>query len=202
MEHLRRICERPRRGTGVPGSIAIEAFIRVAGEVPPKLNTNISAIEEDGSTSVLLTSCSLSAEISTPGVAQEDSFTIYGTAKGSDFVGVVTIAANGGSGRGINPASVPEVPGISHDRFAASDIDYSYLKELYADEDADTGKYAVVVVSSGRNGVYDELNSADLFDSSLFNATYGDLASKTQDQILAILDDATIKQAESMMKTI
>jgi uncharacterized repeat protein (TIGR01451 family) len=181
-------------GTGVPGSIVIEAFIRMAGEPALPLGEDVSDIEEDGSTSVLLTAGSLTAEISTINVAQEDSFTVYGTAEGYDFVDIVTIAPKGGSGSGINPASVPDVPGITHDSSAVSDLDYSYLKDIYVDEDADTGKYMVVVVTPGCNGVYDGINSQDLFGSE-FVAKYGpisDLASKTQGQILAIIEDATI----------
>ncbi|RCV63900.1 hypothetical protein C5S53_11430 [Methanophagales archaeon] len=185
------------RGTGAPGSIVIEAFIRVAGEIAPPLGTEISDEEEDGSVSILLTTGSLTTQLSATNVAQEDSFTVEGTAAGSDFVDIVTIAPKGGSGRGINPGSVAGVPGITHDSSAVSDIDYSYLKDLYVDEDADTGKYMVVVVSPGRNGVYDELNSAELFGSAEFNAAYGDLASKTQKQILAILMDATVDAAGS-----
>ena len=141
----------------------------------------------------------LTAEISSTNVAQEDEFTVHGIAEGSDFVDIVTIAPNGSSGRGINPASVPDVPGITYDRSAVSDIDYSYLKEFYIDEDADTGKYMVVVVSPGRNGVFDELNSPDLFGLA-FERRYGgiiNLGSKTQAQILAIIEDATIEAAGS-----
>jgi len=187
------------RGTGTPGTIAIEAFIRVAGEATPALYTDSSNIEEDGSISVLLTSGSLSADISAESVAHEDEFTVEGTAEGSDFVDIVTIAPKGGSGRGINPGSVPAVPGITHDCSAVSGIDYSYLKELYVDEDADTGKYAVVEVSPGRNGVYDEINDDHLFGAE-FEAAYGpleDIGSKTRDQILAIIQDATIDAAGS-----
>jgi uncharacterized repeat protein (TIGR01451 family) len=136
----------------------------------------------------------LTVEISTAAVAQGDGFTVEGTAEGSDFVDIVTIAPKGGSGSGINPASVPEVPGITHDSSAVSDIDYSFLKKLYVDEDADTGKYMVVVVSPGPNGVYDELNSPDLFGSA-FVAKYGpigNLVSQTQESILAMIEDATV----------
>jgi hypothetical protein len=112
----------------------------------------------------------------------------------------VTISPRGGAGRGINPATVnPSVPGITRDSSAVSDMDYSYLKDIYVDEDADTGKYMIFVVSPGPNGVYDELNSPDLFGSA-FEAGYGDirnLGSKTQEQILAIIADATIDAAGS-----
>jgi hypothetical protein len=187
------------RGTGAPGSIVIEAFIRVAGEPAPKVG-DLTRQEEDGSTSILLTAGSLTADISTLAVAQEDEFTVEGTAGGSDFVDIVTIAPKGGSGRGINPASVdPSVPGITWDSSAVSDMDYSYLKDIYVDQDADTGKYMIIVVSPGRNGVYDEINSPYLFGSE-FVAKYGDvksLGSKTQGQIVAILRDATIGAAGS-----
>ena len=152
-----------------------------------------------GTKTVLLTTGSLIVEISAKSVAQEDSFTVYGTAEGCDFVDIVTIAPKGGSGSGINPASVPEVPGITHDSSAVSGRDHSYSKALYVDNGADTGRYLVIVVSPGRNGVYDGLNSPDLFGSA-FEARYGPiyaLGSKTQDQILAIVEDATIDAAGS-----
>jgi len=55
------------------------------------------------------------------------------------------------------------------------------------------------VLSPGPNGVYDEINSPDLFGSA-FEAEYGSiyaLGSKTQDQILAIIADATVDAAGS-----
>jgi hypothetical protein len=57
----------------------------------------------------------------------------------------------------------------------------------------------VVVLSPGPNGVYDELNSLDLFGSAL-ETGYGDkskLGSKTQEQILAIIADAKVEAAGS-----
>jgi hypothetical protein len=196
------------RGTGAPGSIVIEGFIRVAGQEPEPVYlsewrkgraADISDLEEDGSTSILLTTGSLTAEISTRAVAQEDEFRVEGTAEGSDFVDIVTIAPKGGSGRGINPASLTSVPGMTWDSSAVSDLDYSYLKDIYVDQDADTGKYMVIVVSPGRNGVYDEINSPDLLRSE-FEAKYGpvkSLGSKTQSQIAAIIEDETIGAAGS-----
>lgn len=151
------------------------------------------------STVVIGEDLELTVVISATSVAQEDSFTVEGKARGSDFVDIVTIAPNGGSGSGINPDSVPDVPGITHDSPAVSDIDYSFLKKLHVDEDAVTGKYLIVVVSPGRNGVYDGINSQDLFGSE-FVAKYGpisDLALKTQEQILDIIEDATIAAAGS-----
>jgi hypothetical protein len=141
----------------------------------------------------------LTTKISSTNVTREDEFTVAGIAEGSDFVDIVTISPQGGSGRGINPASVQDVPGITYDTSAVSDSDYSYLNEFYVDEDADTGKYMVVVVSPGRNGVYDELNSPDLFGSAFVNR-YGkieDIGSKAQEQISAIIADATIEAAGS-----
>ncbi|RCV63901.1 hypothetical protein C5S53_11435 [Methanophagales archaeon] len=186
------------RGTGALGLIIrIEAFTRIAGE--PPLSGDVSGVEDDGYAEVFLVGPWLTASLSTDTVDLEDNFTISGTASGSDFVDIVTVAPRGGAGRGINPASVPDVPGITYDSSAVSDIDDSYLKELYVDEDADTGKYLVVVLSPGPNGVYDELNSLDLFGSA-FEAGYGDirnLGAKTQEQILAIIADATVDAAGS-----
>jgi hypothetical protein len=42
------------RGTGAPGSIVIEAFIRVAGEAPPALYSDISDIEDDGAVKLFM----------------------------------------------------------------------------------------------------------------------------------------------------
>ena len=185
------------RGTGAPVIIRIDAFTRLAGE--PPLSGDVSGVEDDGYAEVFLVGPWLTASLSTDTVDLADNFTISGTASGSDFVDIVTVAPRGGAGRGINPASVPDVPGITYDSSAVSDIDDSYLKELYVDEDADTGKYLVVVLSPGPNGVYDELNSLDLFGSA-FEAGYGDirnLGAKTQEQILAIIADATVDAAGS-----
>jgi hypothetical protein len=187
------------RGTGAPGSIVIEAFIRIAGEPAPMLYRDMSDIEYDGSIEVFLVGGWLTANLSIDTVDLAEKFMITGTAPGSDFVDIVTIAPKGGSGRGINPASVPIVPGITWDSSAVSKIDNSYLKKLYVDEYADTGKYMVIVVSPGRNGVYDEINSPDIF-ASKFEAKYGavrSLGSKTQAQILAIIVDETIGAAGS-----
>ncbi len=162
----------------------------------PKGEDNIS---DRPSTVVVEEGPELTAEISSTSVAQEDEFTVMGIAEGSDFVDIVTIAPKGGFGRGINPASVPDVPGITYERSAVSDIDYSYLKEFYVDEDAETGEYMLVLVSPGRNGVYDELNSPDLFGSAFVNR-YGKiegLGSKTQEQISAIIAGLTIEAVGS-----
>jgi hypothetical protein len=185
------------RGTGAPGSIRIEAFIRMVGE--PALSGDVSGVEEDGSTSIRLSTGALTAEISVSSVAQEDSFEVEGTAEGSDFVDILTIAPKGGGGKGIDPTSVTDVPGMSHDSSAVSDIDYSFSKKLDVDEDADTGKYIIVVLSPGRDGKYNGINDEDLLGDG-FEETYGDvsdLGSKTQEQIVSILKDATIDAAGS-----
>jgi len=185
------------RGTGAQGSIRVEAFIRSVDELP--LSGDVSGIEEDGSISILLTSRGLTAEISVPIVAKEDSFYVEGTAEGSDFVDILTIAPKGGGGKGIDPTSVTDVPGITHDSFAVSDIDYTFSKKLDVDDDADTGKYIIVVLSPGCDGRYNGLNDDELLGSG-FETTYGaisTLRSKTQEQIMSILEDATIDEAGS-----
>jgi hypothetical protein len=187
------------RGTGASGSIEIEAFIRVTGEPAPMPYTDVSDIVNDGFTEVFLVGGWLTANLFTDTIDLGDKFRISGTAPGSDFVDIVTIAPKGGSGRGINPASVPGVPGITHDSSGVFDIDNTFLNELYVDEDADAGRYMVIVVSPGRNGVYDGINSEDFFGSE-FEAAYGSiyaLGSKTQGQILAIIMDETVDTAGS-----
>jgi len=187
------------RATGGQRSILIEAFIRVAGDPELRLYKDISDMEDDGSTEVFLVGGWLTANLSIDTVDLGDKFMITGTAPGSGFVDIVTIAPNGGSGIGINPGNIPTVPGITHDSSAVSGRDHSFLKMLYVDEDADTGRYLVIVVSPGRNRVYDKINDDHLFGNA-FEEEYGDilsLGSKTQDQLLTIIKDETIDVAGS-----
>ena len=51
------------------------------------------------STVVIGEDLELTIEILATNVAREDEFTVEGIAEGSDFVAIVTISPNGGSGR-------------------------------------------------------------------------------------------------------
>ena len=195
-------------GTGTEDVITIKAFIDP--EVDFYLGDDASGVADDGSAMVLMVTGSLTAESSTPIISPGDLFTLSGTAQGSKVVDILIVAPKGGSGNGMNPTNSEEngLPsGIIYEMASVSSGTYSWSSDIDVHEDADTGLYLAFVLTPGKNQEYDEIGTDDLLDGIADKYLGGDLsklAAKTQEQINAILLDATTEAAGSddFMKTV
>jgi hypothetical protein len=98
-------------GMNVPGSVRLKAWIDCRGickaEDPPKVcmvpigqnsTTIMPTKSADGDDAILLTTPSLTAELSSDVVATEDDFTVFGTAEGSTQVTILSVPPKGGGG--------------------------------------------------------------------------------------------------------
>ena len=169
----------------VPGSVRLKAYIdRMAGV--GDIGENETA---DGQVTILMVVGGITAELSSDNVAQGDDFTVSGTAVGSTSVDIVVVAPKGSGGSMIDPGGTPLQAGtnIYYVSSSVSEIDYTFSKKIRVGLDVDTGNYLVVVLTKGRDNEYglgyDNLTAA--------LAAYN-LTNKTQAQVLAILEDATI----------
>jgi PGF-CTERM protein len=196
-----------------PGSVRIKAFVNLAGDYGlvaanfPNLNVNTlnPPPSDDGSTAILLSRGKLKAELSTKSVATGDDFTVSGSAEGPRFVDIFTVAPKGPGGDGLDPAGITWVipataafaaynqnyPGCSDDNVAVSETDKTYSKKLDVQEDADTGTYLVAVLSRGIDGYYGDNQGVTL--EAAIGAYVGDISSKTQEQVLSILEGLTTR---------
>lgn len=129
---------------------------------------DVSGKESDGSTVIRLIAPSLTVNISTNILQPGETLLINGTATGTDHVDIITISPKGGCGAGLYEKSYPGVPGRD-----------GYYGNWYSE------------------GV----NTSDKRIKQIIDDYYGGdasrLRSKTQEQILAILQDATIDMVGS-----
>ncbi|MCK4529118.1 hypothetical protein KAW18_17265, partial [candidate division WOR-3 bacterium] len=134
----------------------------------------------------------ISTNVTVPGA----SFVINGTAMGSDHVDLITISPKGGSGIGLYEKSYPGVPGITNESIPVENDSFS--KTLNVSECVNVGGYVIWISVPGCDTCYGNWNNVNNA-SELIKYIIGDycggdadgLRSKTQDQILAILQDAT-----------
>jgi hypothetical protein len=136
---------------------------------------------------------SVDAEQSTNIVAVGDSYRISGTCYGSNFVNIVIISPKGGEGNAIDGTK----PGIK--KYALFMKNHRFSKRIPVDKNVTRGYYEVLVLSPGRNGIYDGIGTGDLIKGvSNKYGGYEYLASyKTQNELVAIIRDATIEAAGS-----
>jgi len=187
------------RGTGVEDDIEIEAFI----DADYVVEQRVAYFNDDGSTTVSMVSGSLTVQNSSRAVALGDSFILRGTAPGSDAVDIIIVAPRGGGGKGVDPSNsaLNGLPsGITYETASTSGASDSFSIEIDIQKNADTGTYLLFVLTPGKDGVYGRLNTGDLLAG--LEATYagGDLsnlAAKAQEQIEAIITDATVGTAGS-----
>jgi len=193
-------------GTGTEDAIKIRGFINGGfsdGE-------DISEFNDDGSTLVLMVLGGLTAESSVALVPPGDSFTLSGTALGTKVVDILVVAPKGGSGRGMNPTNSEEngLPsGIIYETASVSSATSLWSVELRVDKNADSGQYLAFVLTPGRNQVYDGVRNASVLDGVAEKYFSGDLSllgAKTQEQIKAILTEATTGApgSDDLMKTV
>jgi hypothetical protein len=175
----------------VPGSVRLKAYIdRTGGAgVVPTTDT------DDGSTAILMVRGGLTAELSMDIVAQDDDFTISGTAKGSNNVNVLIVSPKGKGGTYITTSAVND---IYNETASVSEVDDVFSRKISVGANVDTGSYLIVVLSPGSDSVYNGLTTGtgvtDFYTN--LSAAYNLLA-KTQEQLLAIIQDATVSAAGS-----
>jgi len=181
-----------------PGSYTIEGFI----DGNYSVGEDVSGEESDGTTLIRLIEPGLTANISMNVTAPGGSFVINGTATGTDHVDIITISPKGGGGAGLYEESYPGVPGITNESIPVENNSFS--KTIDVSEDADAGRYVIWVSVPGRDGCYgnwnDVNNASELVKQIIDDYFGGDadgLRTKKQEQILAILEDATISKAGS-----
>ncbi|MGB2841358.1 MAG: hypothetical protein WBC40_02585 [Halobacteriota archaeon] len=177
----------------VPGSVRLKAYID-APDLPD--GADVPATWTDDGTAVLLMARGgLTAELSATSVAHEDDFTVSGTAKGARSIDIVIVAPNGSDGSTIEPGgSTLDTTNIYYAITSVSEIDDTFSKKVTVGADVDDGSYLVVVLSPGSDGIYGVNSSAT--NVALAVAPYT-LTGKTQEQILAIIEDATYGVAGS-----
>ncbi|MGB2727737.1 MAG: PGF-CTERM sorting domain-containing protein [Halobacteriota archaeon] len=174
----------------VPGSVRLKAYIvdpdaaaiGDAKDVPDDWT-------DDGTAVLLMTRGGLTVELSTTNVAQEDDFTISGVAKGSRNIDILIVAPKGSSGSKIEPGAAVLANNIYYVSTSVSEIDDTYSKKVTVGANVDTGSYLVVVLSKGSDNKYGL--DADELGIDTGEALEGyNFAAKTQEQVLAILEDA------------
>jgi len=171
----------------VPGSVLLKAYIdRAAGAGEIGANET-----EDGRVAILMVRAGLTAELSTDSVARGGSFMVNGTARGVGNVDIVVVAPKGSNGSMICPTGTP-LRAETNTYYTVVTAESAFTKKICVGTDVDTGSYLVVVLSKGRDGVYGR--GYNNLTAAL--ADYN-LTEKTQAQILAILEDATVGAAGS-----
>ena len=174
-------------GMNVPGSVRLKAWIdckTVAGEERPSRSP-------DGEDAILLTTPSLTAELSADAVALEDDFTVFGTAQGATEVTILSVPPEGGGRKSLLDRGDK---GLSLRRASVSTTDYTYSKKMTVQEDATTGYYDEYVLTPGMDGYWGMTGEQDI--TVAFDKKYGikdlsgpSIATKTQTEIQDILED-------------
>ena len=155
----------------------------------------------DDSVTVVLIRGGLFAETSADFVALGDEFTIEGIVPGRDRVDILTIAPDGGGGRGLDPDDISDettgklnAPGLTYDTTGVDTDGEFETGNITVGKDVDTGTYLIPVLSYGRDGIYGTSGNDNLLEV-ISNDYATSLGVKTTDQILAILKDRTINAA-------
>ena len=178
----------------VPGTYKIKAYVngprdRNGNLVKVKIGERIPeglGIVGDGSTKVMMTEPTLTAHQSTDFVVQGNTYSITGTAPGSDYVDIVIIGSKGSYGVGMDGGY-----GITVYNVPVSKTDYTFSKTITIDKNADNGRYITMVLSTGRDGFYGHY-SGDQNLTIAYLVTSGIFDLKTQSEVLDILKDKTV----------
>jgi hypothetical protein len=134
-------------GFQIPSAVKLKAYTDRSGG-----SGSIGPDEiDDGSTEVFMVRPWLTASLSTDLVDPGNEFTISGTAKGTKSVDMLIVAPKGYSGTNIEDSSQKEMYIGST---GVSTTDGTLSKKISVGDDVDTGRYLVVVLSKGSDGVY------------------------------------------------
>jgi len=173
----------------IPGIVTLKAYIdrpRCCSypEMVP-LSEN-----DDGSTEVFMVRGWLTGSLSADTVDPNDDFTITGTAAGSQQVDMLIVAPKGFSGSNIET----DRNEMYYTSTGVGTSDNSFYKKISVCDDVDNGRYLVMVLSPGSDGVwgmygYPRLyNPNDIRDPDTALGEYT-LETRTQTEMLEILAD-------------
>jgi hypothetical protein len=170
-----------------PGSVRLKAYIdySTTDSLPKTIE---SGIKYDGSVAVLMTRSYLEAELSTANIAEGDDFTITGTATGSQFVDMLIVSPNGYNGSNIEGGEY-----MYYATTSVTAVDDTFYKKIRVGANVDTGRYLVMVLSPGSNGVWGEFGCPELYnpddpsDPATSLGQYS-LTTRTQEEMLEIVE--------------
>jgi hypothetical protein len=176
-------------GMDVPGIAELNAYIdcdKMFGDPQPTTS-------DDGSTEIFMVEPWLTASLAPDSVDPEDDFIVSGSAPGLAEVVIVSVPPIGGGGKSLLDKGMT---GLSPRKATVSTTDANYIKKMTVQEDADSGDYYVIVLSSGMDGYWGMTGETSL--ETAFAKQYGitdlagpSIARKSQDEIVAILGDLT-----------
>jgi PGF-CTERM protein len=175
----------------IPGSVRLKAYIDRAKE--PTYPVNVPLIEsDDGSVAILMTRGEIRAELSTDDVAESDDFTITGTSAGSQEVAMLIVAPKGYSGSNIET----DQNQMYYTSTSVTQTEHTFYKKISVCDDVDNGKYLVMVLSPGSDGVWGKTgyprlyNPNDIRDPDTALGEYT-LDTRTQEEMLEVVEDMT-----------
>ncbi len=174
------------------GSYTIDVYIDC--DVDTEEAENYEDKDEDASTSIRLLTGELTAKQLRNVVAEDDDYTIEGTATGVDDVDIILIGP-----KGFPPGADEEDLGVENglEILSTSVTDDEFSEDIeMGGAGFDTGRWIALVLSPGRDGKYETQDRAEAGNLKLVDSFLG-LDGKNQDQILAIIQDMTIDVAGS-----
>ena len=147
----------------------------------------------DGITKVFMVPPWLTASLSTDLVDHEDDFIVSGTAPGSTEVTFLCVPPRGGAGKSLLDKGMN---GLSPRKASVSTSTGAYMKKMTVQEDADSGVYYIIVLSSVMDGIWgmtgqEDLETALHMKYHIPSLTTGIINVMTQDLIIDIFEDLT-----------
>ncbi len=174
----------------IPGIVTLKAYIN--REKAYSYPTNVPLSEnDDGSTEVFMVRGWLTGSLSADTVEPNDEFTITGTAAGSQYVDILIAGPKGFSGSNIEGGN-----GMYYAITSVTEIDNTFYKKISVCDDVDNGKYLVMVLSPGSDGVWGPYGYERLYDQNdpeNNNTALGQytLTTRTQEEVLDVVEDMT-----------
>jgi hypothetical protein len=173
----------------VPGIAELKAYIdcdMMCGDPQPTTS-------DDGTTEIFMVEPWLTASLAPDSVDPEDDFIVSGSAPGSTEVVIVSVPPIGGGGKSLLDKGMM---GLSPRKATVSTTDANYIKKMTVQEDADSDVYYVIVLSSGMDGYWGMTGQQDIEAAlnqkyHISSLTSGIINAKTQDEVVAILEDLT-----------
>ena len=174
----------------LPGSYTIEGFI----DGNYSLGEDVSGEKSDGTITIRLIVPGLTADQPKDEIARGSFYVVRGTATGVDAVDTAIIGP-----KGLTENEMGIEYGFALTSSSVSESEFE--DEIFIPEDAEEGEYITFILSPGRDGAYAAtgFGSGELEDA-LEAQGYEvpeDFVGKTQEQIIAMIKDATINVAGS-----
>jgi len=143
-----------------------------------------------GSTTVFMVRPWLTGSLSTDSVEPGDEFTISGTAAGSQQVDILIVAPKGYSGSNIET----DQNKMYYTSTSVTQTEHTFYKTISVCDDLDNGRYLVMVLSPGSDGVWGKTGYPRLYNPNAIrdsDTALGEytLDIKTQTEMLEILGD-------------